>query len=85
MHFTVSLYKEKDHKKGSRVSTLKNQDGSSKSCVKCEFNLCDDHNCHVVGGKIDNERGIPKFFSPKGTSMLPGDIVWEPVKDTGKN
>lgn len=60
------------------------QDQARDSCVKCKFNLGDERRCHVVGGQIDNERGISKFFSPKGAGMLPGDVVWELVKDTGK-
>lgn len=54
------------------------------SCVKCKFNLGDEGKCHIVGGRIDNEHGISKFFSPKGTGMLPGDIVWEYVKNIRK-
>jgi hypothetical protein len=54
------------------------------SCVKCKFNLGDEGKCHIVEGKIDNERGISKFFSPKGDGMLPGDIVWHFVKKTGR-
>lgn len=63
-----------------RASEKKN----SARCVKCKFNLGDEKKCHVVGGEIDNERGISKFFSPKGDGMLPGDIVWQYVKATGK-
>lgn len=55
-----------------------------ESCIKCKFNLGDEKKCHVVGGRIDNERGISKFYSPKDYGMLPGDIVWEHVKDSGK-
>jgi hypothetical protein len=40
--------------------------------------------CHIVEGNVDNEYGISKYFSPKGEGMLPGDIVWEFVKRTGK-
>lgn len=56
----------------------------SDSCVKCKFNLGDEGKCHVVRGKIDNERGMSKYYSPKGVGMLPGDIVWEHVKSAGK-
>lgn len=52
------------------------------SCVRCKFNLGDEGKCHIVDGRIDNEHGVSKFFSPKGVGMLPGDIVWEFVKDT---
>lgn len=55
-----------------------------QSCVKCKFNLGDEGRCHIVRGKIDNEHGISTFFSPKGDGMLPGDIVWQYVKTTGK-
>jgi hypothetical protein len=47
-----------------------------QSCIKCKFNLGDEGKCHVVEGQINNEKGISKFFSPKGDGMLPGDIVW---------
>jgi hypothetical protein len=57
---------------------------SSDSCVKCKFNLGDEEKCHVVQGKIDNEHGMSKYYSPKGIGMLPGDIVWEHVKSAGK-
>jgi hypothetical protein len=58
------------------------QDG--QSCVKCKFNLPDEKKCHIVEGEIDNEYGISKFFSLKGDGMLPGDIVWDFIKKTGK-
>lgn len=54
------------------------------SCVKCKFNLGDEGKCHIVRGRIDNEYGVSKFFSPKGVGMLPGDIVWEYVKNARK-
>jgi hypothetical protein len=50
-------------------------------CVK--FNLGDEKRCHIVEGKIANN-GISKFFSPKGDGMLPGDIVWDFIKKTGR-
>jgi hypothetical protein len=56
----------------------------ANSCVKCKFNLGDEGKCHVVGGTVDNERGLSKFFSPKGHGMLPGDVVWLYVKHGGK-
>jgi hypothetical protein len=55
-----------------------------QSCVKCKFNLPDEKMCHIVEGEIDNEYGVSKFFSPKGDGMLPGDIVWDFIKKTGK-
>jgi len=60
------------------------QDRDVHSCVKCKFNLGDEGRCHVVRGKINNEKGVSKFFSPKGDGMLPGDIVWMYVKGAGK-
>ena len=56
----------------------------SQSCVKCKFNLPDERKCHIVEGEIDNEYGISRFFSSKGDGMLPGDIVWDFIKKTGK-
>jgi hypothetical protein len=52
--------------------------------MKCKFNLPDEKICHIVEGDINNEYGISKFFSPKGEGMLPGDIVWDFVKKTGR-
>jgi hypothetical protein len=57
---------------------------SGQACLKCKFNLPDENMCHIVEGNVDNEYGISKYFSPKGEGMLPGDIVWEFVKRTGK-
>jgi hypothetical protein len=54
------------------------------SCIKCKFNLPAEKKCHIVEGEIDNDHGISKFFSPKGVGMLPGDIVWDFIKKTGK-
>lgn len=62
----------------------KNKKKLPSSCVKCKFNLGDEGTCHVVGGRVDNDRGISRFFSPRGVGMLPGDVVWEYVKKTGK-
>jgi hypothetical protein len=67
-----------DYKKREEIS----QDG--QSCVKCKFNLPDEKKCHIVEGEIDNEYGISRFFSPKGDGMLPGDMVWDFIKKTGK-
>jgi hypothetical protein len=55
-----------------------------QSCVKCKFNLPAEKKCHIVEGEVDTERGISNFFSPKGSGMLPGDIVWDFVKKTGE-
>jgi hypothetical protein len=45
--------------------------------------LGDEKKCHIVEGEI-NDYGISKFFSPKGDGMLPGDIVWDFIKNTGR-
>ena len=55
-----------------------------QSCVQSKFNLGDKGKCHTVQGKIHNERGVSKFWSPKGDGILPGDIVWMHAKETGK-
>jgi len=60
------------------------QQSRDESCIKCKFNLGDEGKCHVVEGQINNKKGISKFFSPKGDGMLPGDIVWMYVKESGK-
>jgi hypothetical protein len=57
---------------------------NSQSCVKCKFNLADEKMCHVVEGEVNNDLGISKYFSPKNDGMLPGDIVWEFIKKTGR-
>ena len=59
-------------------------DENDQACMKCKFNLPDEKICHIVEGDINNEHGISKFFSPKGEGMLPGDIVWDFVKKTGR-
>src|ERR687897_1332993 len=61
-----------------------NSEKNSQACIKCKFNLPDEKICHIVEGDINNEHGISKYFSPKGEGMLPGDIVWDFVKKTGK-
>ena len=64
---------------------IKTNNGSSgQVCVKCKFNLPDEKMCHIVEGEVSNECGVSKYFSPKGEGMLPGDIVWEFVKKTGR-
>ncbi len=52
-------------------------------CAECKFNLGDEKKCQIVEGEITNN-GISKFFSPKGDGMLPGDIVWDFIKKTGR-
>ena len=59
-------------------------DSAEYRCSKCKFNLGDERSCHIVEGKINNEHGISKFFSPKGDGMLPGDIVWNFIKKSGR-
>ena len=54
-----------------------------QACVKCKFNLPDEKMCHIVEGNVNNERGLSKYFSPKGEGMLPGDIVWEFIRKAG--
>jgi hypothetical protein len=55
-----------------------------QSCDKCKFNLPAEKKCHIVEGEIDIEHGVSKLFSPRGSGMLPGDIVWDFVRKTGK-
>ena len=57
---------------------------NSNRCSKCKFNLGDEGSCHIVEGKINNDNGLSKFFSPKGDGMLPGDIIWNFIKKSGK-
>ena len=64
-------------RRGKPIGMTKN------SCIECKFNLGDEGACHVVRGKVDNELGVSKFFSARGSGMLPGDLVWEYVKTTG--
>jgi hypothetical protein len=67
-----------------RITSDRNNKPSDDHCMKCKFNLGDEQRCHVVRGKINNKYGISKFFSSRGEGMLPGDLVWEYVKKTGK-
>ena len=55
----------------------------TSKCTVCKFNLADEKKCHIVEGEITNN-GVSKFFSPKGDGMLPGDIVWDFIKKTGR-
>jgi hypothetical protein len=61
-----------------------NERNRKPSCDKCKFNLPAEQLCHVVEGKIYNEHGISRYFSPRGDGMLPGDIAWHHVKKSGK-
>jgi hypothetical protein len=74
-------YREQDERKSNNNDYSHNYD---QACIKCKFNLPDEKNCHIVEGEINNENGISKFFSPKGDGMLPGDIVWDFIKKTGR-
>jgi glucan-binding YG repeat protein len=62
----------------------KTNNNYNRACIKCKFNLPDEKNCHIVEGEINNENGISNYFSPKGDGMLPGDIVWDFIKKTGR-
>ena len=61
-----------------------NKEEDEIKCSKCKFNLGDEKHCHIVEGEINNQYGVSKFFSPKGDGMLPGDIVWDFIKKTGR-
>jgi hypothetical protein len=72
-------YKELEEIEGTQTKNYNNQ-----ACIKCKFNLPDEKKCHIVEGEINNEYGISNFFSSKGDGMLPGDIVWDFIKKTGR-
>ena len=55
-----------------------------ESCDECKFNLPAEKLCHIVEGRVNNEEGISKFFSPRGHGMLPGDILWHYVNQSGE-
>ena len=55
-----------------------------QSCDKCKFNLPAEQICHLVEGSVNNENGISKYFSPRGYGMLPGDIIWDYIKNGGE-
>lgn len=74
-----SGYKEQEKNEEQETSNYNNQ-----ACIKCKFNLPDEKKCHIVEGEINNEYGISNFFSSKGDGMLPGDIVWDFIKKTGR-
>ena len=81
--FLQTLYQKKKVSK-DQAKYRANKTQKDESCVKCKFNLGDERRCHVVRGKINNETGISRYFSPKGDGMLPGDLVWMYIKHTGK-
>jgi hypothetical protein len=74
-----SGYKEQEKSEEQEINNYNNQ-----ACIKCKFNLPDEKKCHIVEGEINNEYGISNFFSSKGDGMLPGDIVWDFIKKTGR-
>jgi hypothetical protein len=85
--FRVLNSKKKIPKSEANYQEGKRQGEISKTehkCSKCKFNLGDENRCHVVEGEINNDFGISNYFSPKGTGMLPGDIVWDFIKNTGR-
>ena len=77
-------YREQEKNEKVANNYNNNYDNNNKACIKCKFNLPDEKNCHIVEGEINNDVGISKFFSPKGDGMLPGDIVWDFIKKTGR-
>ena len=78
------ISKEEANYQEKKPNEIQNkEDPLSSSCIKCKFNLGDEKKCHVVEGEI-NDYGLSKFFSPKGDGMLPGDIVWDFIKKTGR-
>ena len=50
-------------------------------CMQIQFG--DEEKCQIVEGEITSN-GTSKDFSPKGDGMLPGDIVWDFIKKTGR-
>jgi hypothetical protein len=77
-------YREQQPKNENETNNKYSSNNNNQACIKCKFNLADEKNCHIVEGEINNEYGISSFFSPKGDGMLPGDIVWDFIKKTGK-
>lgn len=78
------LSKEEANYREQQQQDNMTSNNGGQACVKCKFNLPDEKMCHIVEGDVNNERGVSKYFSPKGEGMLPGDIVWEFVKRTGR-
>jgi len=77
-------YKEQQQKNEKENNNNYSSYNYNQACIKCKFNLPDEKNCHIVEGQINNEYGISNFFSPKGDGMLPGDVVWDFIKKTGR-
>jgi len=83
--YSVLISGKKLSKKQANYREEYNEDTkNTQSCVKCKFNLADEKMCHVVEGEVNNDLGISNYFSPKNDGMLPGDIVWEFIKKTGR-
>ena len=83
--YSALISGKKLSKKEANYREEYNEDSkNSQSCVKCKFNLADEKMCHVVEGEVNNDLGISNYFSPKNDGMLPGDIVWEFIKKTGR-
>lgn len=51
-------------------------------CGGCKFFFSVEKQCFVVHGDIA-AKGVCKFFTDCETGLLPGDVVWEYVRDTG--
>jgi hypothetical protein len=77
-------YREQEKHEMKTTNYNYDKDHYNYACIKCKFNLPDEKNCHVVEGEINNDYGISNFFSPKDHGMLPGDIVWDFIKKSGK-
>jgi hypothetical protein len=77
-------YREQEKNEKVANNYNNNYDNNNKACIKCKFNLPNEKKCHIVEGEINNDYGISNFFSPKGDGMLPGDIVWDFIKKTGR-
>ena len=75
---------EAGYKKQEEIQSEQTKDYYKRACIKCKFNLPDEKKCHIVEGEINNDYGVSNFFSPKGDGMLPGDIVWDFIKKTGR-
>ena len=78
-------YREQQSKNQNETNnTYNNNNNNYNACIKCKFNLPDEKGCRIVEGQINNDYGVSNFFSPKGDGMLPGDIVWDFIKRTGR-
>jgi hypothetical protein len=75
LHFFDILEQERRYPR--KRLAIENKDNNNSKTIRNQLMI-------AVEGNVDNEYGISKYFSPKGEGMLPGDIVWESVKRTGK-